>query len=106
MEAVANLADANQQLAHQLQEAQQQIQQMMANLRLPVTAPAISYQPQKPAPVAAHIPASFPQTSTTKVATIRQQRSNLNTRQQTKPRYLVPPDLLQPSGYNMDQSDK
>ena len=51
-------------------------------------------------------PISFPQTSTTKVATICQQRSNLNTRYQTKPRNLVSPDLLQPSGYNMDQSDK
>ena len=30
---------------------------------------------------------------------------NLNTGQQTKPRHLVPPDLLQPIGNNMDQSD-
>ena len=57
-EAVANLAGANQQLAHQLQQAQQQIQKMMANLHLPGTAHARNYQPspQKPAPVAAHIP--------------------------------------------------
>ena len=57
-EAVANLASVDQQLAHQLQQAQQQIQKMMENLHLPGTAHARSYQPQpqKPAPVAAHIP--------------------------------------------------
>ena len=57
-EAVENLAVSNQQLAHQLQQAQKQIQKMMENLHLPGTAPARSYQPppQKPAPVAAHIP--------------------------------------------------
>ena len=57
-EAMENLAGANQQIAHQLQQAQQQIQKMMENLHLPGTAPSRSYQPppQKPAPVAAHIP--------------------------------------------------
>ena len=56
-ESVANLAGMNQQLAHQLQQSQQQIQKMMENLHLPSTAHAKSYQsqPQKPAPVAAHI---------------------------------------------------
>ena len=53
-----------------------------------------------------HRPISSPQTPTTKIVTIRQQHSNLKKRQQTKPRYLVPPDLLHPSGYYMDQSDK
>ena len=58
-EAVANLAGVNQKLANHLQQAQQQIQQMMANLHLPVTAPVRRYQPppQKPATVAAHPPA-------------------------------------------------
>ena len=58
-EAVANLAGANQQLANQLQQAQQHIQKMMAYLHLPVTAPARRYQPppQKPVLVAAHTPA-------------------------------------------------
>ena len=57
-ESVANLAGANQKPAHQLQQSQQQIQKMMENLHLPGKAPARSYQPlpQKPAPVAAHIP--------------------------------------------------
>ena len=57
-EAVANLAGANQQLAHQLQQAQHKIQKMMENLHLPGTEHARSYQPhpQKPAPVATHIP--------------------------------------------------
>ena len=53
-----------------------------------------------------HRPTPPPQTSTKVVATISQQRKNLNTRHPEKPRYLVPPDLLQPSGYNMDQSNK
>ena len=53
-----------------------------------------------------HRPISFPQNSTTKVAPLRQQCSNFNTGQQTKPCYLVPLDLFQPTGYNMDQSDK
>ena len=59
-EVVANLAGANQQLPHHLQQAQQQIQHMMANLHLTGTAPSRSYLPpsQKPAPVAAHIPAT------------------------------------------------
>ena len=57
-EVVANLAGANQQLAHQLQQDQQQIQKMTENLHLPGTSQARSYQPQpqKTAPVAAHIP--------------------------------------------------
>ena len=42
-EAVENFSGANQQLANQLQQAQQQIQKMMANLHLPVTAPARRY---------------------------------------------------------------
>ena len=60
LEAVANLAGANQKLTHQLQQAQQQIQNMMTKLHLPRTAPARSYHPppQKLAPVAAHIPAT------------------------------------------------
>ena len=57
-EVVANLAGVNQQLAHQLQLAQQKIKKMMENLHLPGTAHARSSQPQpqKPAPGAAHIP--------------------------------------------------
>ena len=59
-EAVANLAGANQQLAHQPHQSQQQIQKMMENLHLPGTAPARSYHPppQKTAPAATHIPAT------------------------------------------------
>ena len=58
-EVVANLAGANQQLANQLQQSQQQIHQIMANLHLPVTAPARRYQPppQNPTPVASNTPA-------------------------------------------------
>ena len=59
-EAVANLAGTNQQLSHQLQQAQQKIQKMMENLHLPGTAPVRSYHPppQKPAPATARIPAT------------------------------------------------
>ena len=51
VEAVANLAGANHQLAHQLQQAQQKIQKMMENLHLPGKEHARSYQhqPQNPA---------------------------------------------------------
>ena len=57
-EVVANLSIYNQNLANQIQQAQQQIQQMMANPHLLGKEPTISYQPlpQKPAPVAAHTP--------------------------------------------------
>ena len=53
-----------------------------------------------------HRPISLPQKFITKISPLRQQCSNSNTGQQTKPRYLVPPDFFQPCGYNMDQSDK
>ena len=43
-EVVANLAGANQQLAHQLQQAQQKIQKMMENIHLPGTSQARSYE--------------------------------------------------------------
>ena len=56
-EAVANMSGTNQQLAHHLHQAQQQIQKMMANLHIPGTAPTRSYHPPppKPTPVAAHL---------------------------------------------------